>query len=91
MATVHQIPGIRAVRRDLWDATGGEDITYPMGSDWEWAARASHAGLLVPRQLARPYLRVQHHGDSHIKRLSGEPWLAERARVMQRVRELVTC
>jgi glycosyltransferase involved in cell wall biosynthesis len=91
MATEHQIPGIRAVRRDLWDATKGEDTSYPVGSDWEWAARAAMAGLLVPHQLDRPYVHVRHHGDTHIKRQSGEPWLAERARVMARVRELVAC
>lgn len=58
MIDVHQIPGIRAVRRDLWEATGGEDEAIPAGADWDWAVRASMCGM-VPRQLERPYVRIR--------------------------------
>jgi hypothetical protein len=74
MIAVHQIPGIRAVRRDLWERTGGEDERIPIGADWDWAVRASLAGL-NPLQLDRPYVHVRAQGDG--QRLSDQ-WLKHR-------------
>ena len=65
----HQIPGIRAVRRDLWECTRGEDANIPIGSDWDWAARASVEGWLRPWQLERPYVRLR-------ERSAGRPSLS---------------
>lgn len=48
------VPGPRAFRRDLWDALGGEDESWPIGADWDWVVRASVLGLLQPVQLAAP-------------------------------------
>jgi hypothetical protein len=62
MIEEHQIPGIRAVRRDLWERTDGEDASIPAGSDWDWAVRASLSGM-VPHQLPRPYVRIRKRPD----------------------------
>lgn len=53
MVDVHQIPGVRAVRRDLWDRTGGEDEAIAVGADWDWGVRASRLGL-APYKVLRP-------------------------------------
>ena len=61
-ATVHtevQIPGWRAVRRDLWEAVGDEAEGIKIGADWDWAARASAMGVLKPVQLAEPHLAMR--------------------------------
>ena len=60
---VHQIPGLRAVRRDFWFALGGEDEQIYCGSDWDWAVRASLTGTFVPYQLERPYIALRERGS----------------------------
>lgn len=59
MVDTHQIPGIRAMRRDLWELTGGEDEAIHVGSDWDWAVRASLTDRFVPYQLDRPYVGIR--------------------------------
>jgi glycosyltransferase involved in cell wall biosynthesis len=89
MIAVHQIPGLRAVRIDLWKRTGGEDPRFPVGADWEWAVRASLAGL-KPLQLDHPYLHVRDQGAGRLS----HGWLAVRDTVrahMRRQQELATC
>lgn len=62
IAEEHQINGVRAVRRDLWERTGGEDPTIPVGADWDWAVRASRLGL-VPHVVERPLWRCRKFSD----------------------------
>lgn len=71
MLTEHQIPGIRAVRRDLWRALGGEDESIEIGADWDWAVRASVRGLLEPYKHPTPLWWVRDHGP-HVLRLSAQ-------------------
>lgn len=72
MLTEHQIPGIRAVRRDLWDALGGEDETIAVGADWDWAVRGAVRGLLRPYKHPTPLWLVRHHGEKQRERLSAQ-------------------
>lgn len=73
MVYEHQIPGIRAVRRDLWDALGGEDEAIAVGADWDWAVRGAVRGLLRPYRHPEPLWLVRHHGEEGQKhRLSAQ-------------------
>jgi glycosyltransferase involved in cell wall biosynthesis len=72
MVTEHQVPGIRAVRRDLWDALGGEDEAIPVGADWDWACRAVARGLLRLHVHPTPLWHVRHHGDAQRTRLTAQ-------------------
>lgn len=71
MLTQHQIPGIRAVRSDLWEALGGEDESIAVGADWDWAVRGAARGLLMPYKHPTPLWLVRDHGP-HVKRLSAQ-------------------
>lgn len=71
MLTEHQIPGIRAVRRDLWDALGGEDESIAVGADWDWAVRGAARGLLRPYKHPTPLWLVRDHGPN-VRRLSSQ-------------------
>lgn len=71
MVTEHQVPGIRAFRRDLWDALGGEDEGIAIGADWDWAVRGAARGLLVPYKVDRPLWHVCDQGP-HVRRLSAQ-------------------
>jgi glycosyltransferase involved in cell wall biosynthesis len=55
----HQIPGWRALTRELWAEVGEENTECGIGADWEWIVRASVKGVLRPHQLDRPYLNVR--------------------------------
>lgn len=66
IAEEHQINGVRAVRRDVWDRTGGEDERLPVevGADWDWAVRASLVGL-EPLFFPRPLWRCRKFRDGN--------------------------
>ena len=72
MIMEHQVSGIRAVRRDLWDALGGEDETIAVGADWDWAVRGAVRGLLRPYKHPTPLWLVRHHGERQRERLSAQ-------------------
>lgn len=58
----HQINGVRAVRRDLWERTGGEDASIAVGADWDWSVRASLAGM-VPYYFPTALWRCRKFDD----------------------------
>jgi glycosyltransferase involved in cell wall biosynthesis len=82
MVDRHQVPGVRAVRRDLWERTGGEDETIAVGADWDWGVRASRLGL-VPVRVPRPLWRCRKFAPS-VRRLSDQGDLAALKRHMRR-------
>ena len=53
---VHQIPAWSAIRRDLWESSGGHDETM-IAADWEWVVR--NREKIVPVQLDKPYIRLR--------------------------------
>lgn len=71
MLVEHQIPGIAAFRRDLWETLGGLDESVGIGADWDFAVRGAARGILRPHKHPEPLWLVRDHGP-HVKRLSAQ-------------------
>jgi glycosyltransferase involved in cell wall biosynthesis len=76
-ATIHaepQIPAWRAITRELWEQVGEENTSIRIGSDWEWAVRASVAGVLRPVQLEQALLSLRVRPPTRVSQSDEVQW-----------------